>query len=153
MEIKSTDAGLIKGVEVLGLRPDYKKKKWYPKIDSGSRELHTGYYYTTYNKPTAAAGWGGHFVYRTHVKVSGIGRGQSAFYMDLENVRSMLRYPGTLSLGATGILTFAKFAATNKLKVVDEQEGIVELDFIIEKTGSNVYVEPIDINNYEMIAI
>lgn len=131
-------------IEIIGLRADYKKRKWCPEIADGIPQC--GYYSNSYQGQE-----GGHFIYRARVTLDHTARGQSAYYMvaKLTGIAPTVDRWGrqvhpTLFIGATGVETLMRNMIDNKVQI--HGNGSFDFVFTLEKKGANVYAEPFDLS-------
>lgn len=122
------------GIQIVGLREDYKRKRAWAAVVTENGELMTGYYGWSQYKPEKDER-PAHYVFKAIIKVHELYRGQSGFQIGLMTTDGY-----EIETGATGTLEIMKRLAKGELK--GNQDGEIELTFVIEKKGENVYVEP-----------
>lgn len=118
-------------VQIVALRKDHKKRKWCPRIDVSTGIARTGYHPESYDGQES-----GHFVFNAELKIQGHGRGQSAYYMYLEDMHG-----NTYQFGATGVDMLMKMFANGQIELTSN--GFFNINFLLEKKGANVYAEPV----------
>ena len=127
-------------IQVVGLRSDYKLRKWKPIAFKGVPE-------TGESDPNKCSGHGGHFVYRAKFRVAYPVYCGTSVSMQM----NLFEIPGfsiQFSMGA--IASLLETMACGYI-VPDIQNKFIEIDFVLEKTGKYVYAELADngINKYQ----
>lgn len=144
--ITNEDANKIHhDIAVLGLRKDYKQRKW-------CQTIYDGVPYTGEPFTSEKASNNGHFVYkaRFHIGDAKLMISGTSRCFDIDIVTDD-KYRKSILFNDHMMPQIIKGIISGEYPVLDKENNIVEITFILNKTGRYIYAEPVF--NYKELII